>query len=87
MLTKTGLFESPDLRVTRLDFCLSVWMKSRVYKRNVDTPNELLARVLDAAACIKTRENKLRRTTCNLHPEVRSALRLTVGFSKAYCEL
>jgi hypothetical protein len=41
------LFESPYL--TALDFCLWVWMKIEVYKRNVDTRDELLSRILDAA--------------------------------------
>ena len=34
-------------------------MKSEVYKRKVDTRNELLARILDAAARIKDREDQL----------------------------
>jgi hypothetical protein len=34
-------------------------MKSEVYKRNVDTSDELLARILDAAACEKKREDQL----------------------------
>jgi hypothetical protein len=37
------------------------WMKSEVYKRKVDTPDELLAHILDAAALIK----KLRSTQAN----------------------
>ena len=45
------LFESPD--ITPLDFCLWVWMKSEVYKRNVDTRDELLSRILDDAAHIE----------------------------------
>jgi len=32
------------------------WIKSEVDKANVDTPDELLACILDAASCIKTRE-------------------------------
>jgi hypothetical protein len=32
-------------------------MKGEVYKRKVDTRYELLARILDAAARIKTRED------------------------------
>jgi hypothetical protein len=48
------LFESPG--PTPLDFFLWVWMKSEVYKLKVDTPDELLARIVDAAACIKKRE-------------------------------
>jgi hypothetical protein len=41
-----------------------------VYKRKVDTPDELLARILDAAACIKKREDQLRRTTRDLRTRV-----------------
>jgi len=37
-------------------------MNSKVCKSNVDTPDELLARILDAAACIKKCEEQLRRT-------------------------
>jgi len=61
-------------------------MKSKVYKRKVDTRDEMLAGILDAAACIKERNNKLRRTTSNLRTEVQSALWFTVEFSKVYCE-
>ena len=41
-------------------------MKSEVYKRKVDTSDELLARILVAAARIKKREDQLRRTTRDL---------------------
>jgi hypothetical protein len=41
-------------------------MKSEVYKRRVDTREELLARILDAAACTRKREDQLRRTTCDV---------------------
>jgi hypothetical protein len=64
MVTEIELFESLDQ--TTSDFPLWGWMKSEVYKRNVDTRDELLARMLDAAACVKRREDQLRRTahTC-----------------------
>jgi len=58
------LFESLDL--TALDFCLWGWMYSEVYKsqggysRQVDTADELLSRILDAAASINKREDQLR---------------------------
>jgi hypothetical protein len=68
MITELELFESPDL--TLLDFCLWGWMMSEVYKRKVDTQNELLARILGATAHIKTREYQLRRTTRDLHTRV-----------------
>jgi hypothetical protein len=45
-------------------------MKSEVYKTTADTPDELLARILDAAAGIKKREDQLRRTTRDLGTRV-----------------
>jgi len=45
-------------------------MNSEVYKTKVDTPNELLASILDVAACIENREDKLRRTAHDLHTRV-----------------
>jgi hypothetical protein len=45
-------------------------MKGEVYKRKVDTRDELLARSLDAAAGIKKREDQLRRTTRGLRTRV-----------------
>jgi hypothetical protein len=45
-------------------------MKSGVYKRKVDKPDELLDSILDAAACIKKREDQLRRTTRDLRTRV-----------------
>jgi hypothetical protein len=61
MVTEIEPFESPDL--TALDFCSWVQMKSEIYEWKVDTRDELLARVLDAAARINKREDQLRRTT------------------------
>ena len=58
------MFESLDLTV--LYFCLWGWMRSVVYKREVDIRDDLLASILDAAARIKKRELQLRRTTRNL---------------------
>ena len=45
-------------------------MDGEVYKRNSDTRDELLARILDAAALIKKRGNQLRRTTRDLRIRV-----------------
>jgi hypothetical protein len=53
-----------------LDFCFWCWMKSEVFIINIDTPDELLARILDAAGCIKKREDQLRRTKCDLRTRV-----------------
>jgi len=52
MATVVQLFESPDL--ASLDFCLWGWLKSEVYKRKVDTRDELFNRILNAAAPAKT---------------------------------
>ena len=41
-------------------FVCGVWTKRRVYKINLDTRDELLARILDAAARIKKIEDRLR---------------------------
>ena len=51
MITEIELFESPDL--TPLGFCLWIFMNGEVYKRKVDTPDELLASILDAAERVK----------------------------------
>ena len=45
-------------------------MKSEVYKRNVDTADELLSRILDAAGCINRIADQLRRTTRDLRTPV-----------------
>ena len=50
---------SPDL--TPLDFCLWGLMKSEVYRKKVDTRDELLVNTLDVVACIKESQDALRR--------------------------
>ena len=46
----------------------------------MDTPDELLASILDAAGCIKIREDQLRRTTRDLRKRVAKCTeRLTVA--------
>jgi hypothetical protein len=48
----------------RLDFCLWGWMKSEVYKENVNTRDELVARIMNSAALIKQeRQDDLSRAT------------------------
>jgi hypothetical protein len=54
------LFDLLISRSTSLDFCLWGWIKSKVYKRKVDTRDELRTSFLDAAASIKKREDQLR---------------------------
>jgi hypothetical protein len=68
MVTQTELLESPN--ITPFDFCLWCSIKSEVYKRKVDTPDEPLARILDVDACIQKREYQLRRITRDLRTRV-----------------
>jgi len=60
-------------------------MKMLVYKRKMDTRDELFARILDAAANVKKSEDQLRRTTRDLRTR---AAKCTDGdsgdFSKIY---
>jgi hypothetical protein len=51
----------------------------QINKRKVDTPDELLARTLDAAGCIKKREDQLRRTTRHLHTRVAKCIEADGG--------
>jgi len=85
MITEIELFESPNL--TPLGFCLWISMKGEVYKRKVDTTDELLTSILDSAARVNKREDQVRRSKRDFAHELRSAPRLTVGFSNIYCEL
>jgi hypothetical protein len=54
-------------------------VKIEVYKRKVVTPDELLARILDAAARIKKREDQLRRTTRDLRARVAKCTQVEGG--------
>jgi hypothetical protein len=45
-------------------------MKAGIYNRQLDTPDELLSVILDAAGCVRKRENYLRRTTRDLRKRV-----------------
>jgi hypothetical protein len=58
----------PDL--TPLNFCLWSWMKSEVYRRKVDTRNELLDRIMDAVARIQESQDALRRATHHVFTRV-----------------
>jgi len=72
MVTKTELFESPN--VTLLDFLLWGWMKSRVHERKVDTRDELLACISDAAACIRERDSHINQKHRIIMHELQSAM-------------
>jgi hypothetical protein len=48
----------------RSDFCQWGWVKSEVYKEEVNTRDELVARIMNSAALIKQeRQDDLRRAT------------------------
>ena len=77
MLTEIQLFESPGL--TLLYFCLCDWVKSEIYKRNVDRRDELLGRISNAAVCIKEREGETRRTTRDIRTRVAKCIQVDCG--------
>jgi len=54
----------------KLNVCLYGWIKGEVRKINIDIPDELLARFMDAAARLKKREDQLRRTTHDIRTPV-----------------
>ena len=60
-------------------------MKSELYKWKVDTSDELLARILDAAARIKTRADQLRRPTRDFRTWFTKCI--SVGFANIYCDV
>jgi len=68
MATEIELFESSGLNP--LDFYLWGRMKGQIYRRRLDTQDELLARIFDAAARITKREDQLRRTRRELRTRV-----------------
>ena len=61
-------------------------MKSEVYKREVDTQDELLPRVLRAAARIKKREGQLRRKTRDIRTWVAKFIETDDGISENLLE-
>jgi len=60
--------------------------EERRIEKKVDARDFLLARILDAAACIKKRENQLKHHAILAHVST-SVLKLMMGFSNIYCEL
>jgi len=56
--------------LTPLDFCLWGLMKSEVYRKNVDTRDELPVNIQDVIACIKERQDALRQTTRHVFTRV-----------------
>jgi hypothetical protein len=73
---------SPHL--TPLDFCLWGWMKSKVYRRKVDSRNELLDHTMEGTALTKESQVHSDEQHAMSSHELQSALILTVEFSKMY---
>ena len=71
---------SPDL--TQLDFCLRGLMKSEVYRKKVDTRDKLLVNTLDVIACIKERQDALRRTARHVFTRVAKCIDVDGGISE-----
>jgi len=71
---------SPDL--TPLDIYLRGLMKSEVYRKKVDTRDELLVNILDVIACIKERQDALRRTIRHVFTRVAKCIDIDGGIFK-----
>jgi len=72
MGVKIQLFE---VGAYRSDFCLWGRMKSEVYKENVNTGAELVARIMNSAALIKQeRQDDLRRATRTVDKRVEKCI-------------
>jgi len=64
----------------QLNFCLWGWMKSEVYKENVNTRDELVARIMNSAALIKQeRQDDLRRATRTIAKTVEKCIEVDGG--------
>jgi len=85
MVTETELFEFPDSDL--LDFYLRGWTNREICKSKVDTPDELLARILDAAARTKKREYQLRRKTRDLRSRVAKCTEFDYGIFEHLMQL
>jgi len=57
-------------------------MKSEVYRKKADTRDELLVNTLDVIACIKERQDALRRTTWHVFTRVAKCTDVDGGIFK-----
>ena len=63
------------------DFCLWGWAKSELYKEEVNTRDELVARIMNSAALIKQeRQDDLRRVTRTIAKRVEKCIKVDGGF-------
>jgi len=64
----------------RYNFCLWGWMKSEVYKEEVNTRDELIAHIMNSAALIKQeRQDDLRRATRTIAKRVEKCIEVGGG--------
>ena len=77
MCLKVQLFE---VGAYRSYFCLWGWMKREVYKENVNTRDEFVARSMNSAAFIKQeRQDDLRRATYTISKRVEICIEVDGG--------
>jgi len=77
MGVKIQLFE---VGTYRSNFCLWGWMKSKVYKEEVNTRDELATRITNSAAFIKQeRQDDLRRATRTIAKRVEKCIEVSGG--------
>jgi len=77
MGVKIQLFE---VGANRSDFCLWGWLKSEIYKENVNTTDELVARIVNSAAVIKQEgQDDLRRPTRTIAKRVEKCTEVDGG--------
>jgi len=82
MDVKIHLFEVGAYRPYSFRFCLWGWMKSEVYKENVNTRDELVTRIMNSAALIKKRKERqddLRRATRTIAKRVEKCIEVDGG--------
>ena len=62
------------------DFCLWGWMRSEVYKEEINTRDELVAGIMNSAALIKQeRQDDLRRATRTVAKRVEKCIEIDGG--------
>ena len=83
METEIQLFEYQDQNFVTF-LCVVLDVQRSLRKIKVDTPDEPLASILDAAASIKKREDQPRRTTHDLHTRVVKCLEVGGGICQHF---
>jgi len=69
-----------EIGADRSDFCLWGWMKSEVYKEQVNTRDEFVARIMNSAALIKQeRQDDLRKARRTVVKRVQKCIEVDGG--------